>query len=257
MVSDLATEHSTNATSWPRNPWVGQSTTIWSGLLIALCVAIGALSAGAIALRSSAFAVSALIQSAPVVLGGVDQSDAASSYVRTELLYTSIYAAGMEAAAEAASGLASPDPVSIELRAGTTVLFFNSRAPTAPGAVAIANASASYYVDQWRARTLDGLNKSIQILNEQIASLPAGSPSAEGLAERRLDIETQISSVQSADRFVGRATEEVAAPTVSALGGAMLGGLAGFVVAVALLIPINRRRAGRRDVGLPSVDADQ
>lgn len=229
----------------------GSTRGIRAFLVVAGCALIGALFAGWLAGLTSSYAASTLVEAAPVVLGGVDQSDSSSTYVRTELLFSSIYAVGMNAAAAEATGNPNSPHVKVVLRSGTTVLFFDAQAPTAQDAATIANASSGYYVKQWRARTLESLNKSVAIIDDQLAGLPADSGSAEGLNAQRVDLQTQIASVKSAERIIGAATVDTATPSASLLGGAILGGLVGLVLGLGLVILGNgrsrRRRRGRPD----------
>jgi hypothetical protein len=220
--------------------------TGWTGvkglLLVGGITLVGALLAGWLSSHTSSYAASALVEAAPVVLGGVDQSESASTYVRTELLYTTIYSSDMHDAAVAATSDPNVAPVTIALRSGTTIMFFNAVGATAEQAAAIAASSSEYYVDEWRARTLRTLERSVAIIDDQLGDLPAKSSSEDRLNDERVDLQTQIAAVKSAERIVGAASAEGATRSVSILGGAILGGLVGLVVGLSVLLLLRRRR---------------
>ena len=203
---------------------------------VALLAVLGTLIGGAAAATTSIYAASALVQAAPVDLGGVDQSDASSPQVRSELLYASLYSSGMNQAAATASGLENPAPVSVVLQTGTTILFFNARGPTVQDAVEIANSSAEYYVSEWRRRTVSAIERSIAILDTQISTLPQDSVDSVNLVTQRVDLQTQLAAVESADRIVSVATAESASRSVSIVGAGILGALGGVVIGTAILL---------------------
>lgn len=209
---------------------------------------LGAVVGAALSSMTSNYAVSTLVQAAPVVLGGVDQGEGASNYVRTELLYAGTYSRGMSAAAASASSQADPSPVTVVLRSGTSILSFDGSGPTPTDAVAVANASAQYYVDQWRVRTLAALERSVAILDEQLSGAADGSAEARDLTAQKSAIETQIASVRSAERIVSAAEADSATETVSPYGAAILGALLGACIAAVGLIA-RRRQLEARDSG--------
>lgn len=211
-------------------------------LLVTSLVLGGILFGGGAASLAGTYSSTALVEAGPVVLGGVDATTSADNYVRTELAYISLYGTDMAGASEEAVGKPTT-PVTVQREPGTTILSFNTNGASAADAALIANTSAQYYVDRWRTRTLSSLNKSIEILDQQIADLPKGSTDVATLESQRTVINTQISSVQVAERLISQATPETAAQPVSTFGGAVLGAFVGLAAGLALLLTVTRRRS--------------
>ena len=203
---------------------------------------LGAAIGGVVFARMSNYSVSALVQAAPVALGGVEQDTSATPYVRAELVYAENDSAEMAVAVAEETGITDPPPVTILLQTGTTILEFRASGSTAGDAVAVSNASVDFYVTRWRERTLDALESSVQILDGQLAGLPDGSAGALALAAEKTEIETEIASVRVADRIISEATTSSAVQTASPMGGVILGGLAGAVLAGLVLIGMHRAR---------------
>lgn len=229
----------------PPAPGRSRSPSLVTAVVLLAGVLLGALLGGIIFASQASYSASALVQAGPVVLGGANQNDPATAYVNSELVFIDTYSAGMAQAAADATGDPGAAPVTVNVQSGTSILSFDATASSSEDAAKVANASAQYYVDQWRERTLGLIDRSLDIIDGQLADAPPCSTCEATLEVQQSDLNTQRASVASAERIVSSADPDAAAQSPSPLGGALLGALVGLVVAIAVLMLRERRRASQ------------
>lgn len=174
-------------------------------------------------------------------------SDIVGQYTATELSYFGYLSKQMQTAIAEETGQQSVTaPVAVVEKA-TPLIDITASSSTAEQSSEASRIAAEIYIEDWRTRTIAGLEQQIEATRLTMSGLGEADAGASEMQSQLASFQYALAATQSAERVVQPATPESATLTSSGTTIALLGGIVGLMAGLGVLLLFRRRRADEVD----------